>query len=314
MTKEDLKKLLPKIEFDKDLSLLSTFRVGGIASYYLPVSEQAELISALKIAIEKNIPVLIMAGGSNLVISDKINSLVIHLQEPTKPLEIEGNKITVWAGTSLAVLIDESIKAGLAGLESLSGIPGTVGGAIVGNAGAYGQSISTFIETITIFDGEKVRVIDKQDGFFAYRHSIFKEKPWTVLEVVFVLRSDKSEELKARSVEIIKLRSKKYPSGLRCPGSFFKNVLVSEISPDSLDKVDKSKIIDGKIPSGYLLEAVGACVLKTDNLEVASYHGNLIVNTNKATYQEVRALAEKLKKMVFDKFGIQLEEEIRYWE
>ncbi len=314
MTKEDFKKLIPKIEFDKDLSLLSTFRVGGIASYYLPVSEQTELISVLKVAIEKNIPVLIMAGGSNLVISDKINSLVIHLQEPAKPLEIEGNRVTVWAGTSLAVLIDESIKAGLAGLESLSGIPGTVGGAIVGNAGAYGQSISTFIETITIFDGEKVRVIDKRDASFSYRHSIFKEKPWVVLEAVFVLPSGESDELKVRSIEIIDLRSKKYPSGLRCPGSFFKNVLVSEVSTDSLERVDKSKIIDGKIPAGYLLEAVGACGLKTDNLEIASYHGNLIINIDRANYQEVRALAEKLKKMVFDKFGIQLEEEIRYWE
>ena len=135
----------------------------------------------------------------------------------------------------------------------------------------------------------------------------------------FELMAGESEALKKKSQEIIATREKKYPPGLKCPGSFFKNVLVKDISPESLKLIDQSKIIEGftssgeverKIPAGYLLEEVGAKGMRQGGVYIADYHGNLLINDGTATYQDVIALAAKLKKLVHDKFGLALEEEI----
>lgn len=120
-------------------------------------------------------------------------------------------------------------------------------------------------------------------------------------------------ELEAKSREIIQMREKKYKPGIRCPGSFFKNVLVKDVSKKSLALVDASKIIDGKIPAGWLLEQVGAKRMREGGVYIADFHGNLLVNDGKGTEKDVRKLARKLKEMVKAKFGIELEEEIRYF-
>jgi len=310
--KQTIERLFPTVKKDQMIADQTTFGVGGAVAYYLAVFSTEELIEVLKLIGEHNLPYRLLAGGSNVVFTDHVLPvLLVHLQFRDE-VSVTETSLIVSAGVSLATVVTESIKNGLAGLEALSGIPGSVGGAVVGNAGAYGQSISDHLETITIFDGQAVREISKEEAGFAYRTSIFKKELWVVLTVKFNLNQGSAEDLMAKSKEIISQREKKYPPGLKCPGSFFKNVLVSEVSVDSLARIDNSKVIGGKIPAGYLLEAVGACGLKTDNLLVAPYHGNLIINTGRASYEEVRQLADRLRTMVFDKFGITLEEEIRY--
>ncbi len=291
----------------------TTFGVGGRARYFISVSNPADLVEAVRLAKEKKWPYWLIAGGSNVVFGDgTFRGLIIHFKPKDRPCQWQGLTLTVEANLPLGRLIKMAIKFGLAGLETLSGIPGTVGGAIVGNAGAYGQCISDCLTQVEIFDGRRIRWLVKKQGRFAYRESIFKKKDWLVLRAEFRLRKGDKKHLAARAREIIKTREKKYKPGLRCPGSFFKNVLVKDVSRATLDKIDRGKIIEGKIPAGYLLERVGANGLKFGGLHIADYHGNLLINDGAATCREVRILAAKLKKLVKAKFGIRLEEEVRY--
>lgn len=223
-------------------------------------------------------------------------------------------EITVDAGVLLSDLVAKSIETGkISGLQSLSGIPGTVGGAVVGNAGAYGHSISEVVEKVEIWNGKLRRWLTKNDCEFSYRESIFKKKPYLVLRVICKLQQGSADQLRIISEEIITLRQKKYKPGLKCPGSFFKNVLVQDIDKKSLDMIDQSIIIDGKIPAGYLLSEVGARGMKVGNIEIADFHGNLFINRGGGLARDVKKLAEILKSKVKDKFGIMLEEEIRYF-
>lgn len=311
-----MKNIIPGLQTNIDTKTLTTFGVGGEVSYYLKVVSSAELVAVMEGVKKFKIPYLIMAGGSNLVFPDKkLNKLLIHVSVSLKDKEaikISGNQVICQAGVPLANLVSITLKNSLAGLEALSGIPGTVGGAVVGNAGAYGQTISDRLDSVDIFDGKKVRTLTKGDCKFNYRDSIFKHKDWVVLSAVFNLEPGDKKTLLAKSKSIIKTRNGKYPPGLKCPGSFFKNVLVKNVSKSSLKKIDQAKIIDGKIPAGYLLEMAGARGIRQGGLYIPDYHGNLLVNDGTATYKDVITLAKKLKNKVQKRFGIELEEEVRY--
>lgn len=297
-----------------DLSHFTTFGVGGTARYYVLAATPGELIQALELACENGWPYVVLAGGSNMLFPDAgYKGLVIHYLNTGAELAIGGTKIKVGASLPLASLVDGAIKVGLAGLEALSGIPGTVGGAIVGNAGAYGQSISDHLTRVEVFDMVSgVRHLSKGECEFAYRNSIFKkDRNLFVLRAEFGLGRGDGGALHQKSEEIIATREKKYPPTLKCPGSFFKNVLVKDVSSESLKLIDQSKIIDDKIPTGYLLEEVGAKDMRQGGAYVADYHSNLIINDGTASYKDVMTLSTELKKLVKDKFNITLEEEVR---
>lgn len=296
------------------ISDLTTFKVGGVAKGVITVRTTEELVNTLKKVKSQKIPHEIIAGGSNVVCADgTINTLFIHVA--TQRLSFDGVTVVCDAGVELATLINKSIDAGLSGLETLSGIPGSVGGALYGNAGAYGKTIGEVVKTVTFFDGEKVQTLSQKECQFLYRESIFKkQKEWVILSVVFTLEKGERHTLRKKSQEIINIREKKYKKGIVCPGSFFKNVLVKDVSEESLKKIPKDKIIEGKIPAGFLLEQVGACGMEYGGFSIAPFHGNLIINTKKGTFKEIRELSTLLKKKVFEKFGIELEEEVQFIE
>ncbi|HXF44259.1 MAG TPA: UDP-N-acetylmuramate dehydrogenase [Candidatus Paceibacterota bacterium] len=313
-----------KVRKNISLAPLSTFRIGGRADFFCLVKEPTDLFEAVEFARNKKIPYRILAGGSNIVFPDgRFKGLLIKISDGG--IVKDKNRLIVGAGVALEEVIKKSISAGLKGLETLSGIPGTLGGAIVGNAGAYGHSISEVVERVKVWDpvgGQNLSKgagskgffwISKKDCKFRYRESVFKHKPYIVVCAVLKFKNGNSKNLRKISRDIIKLRLKKYKPGLRCPGSFFKNVLVSEVSKKSLLKINKSKIIEGKIPAGYLLEEVGAKGMRVGGIEIANFHGNLLINRGGARAADVRKLAALLKKRVFEKFGIRLEEEIRYF-
>ncbi len=315
-TNQMSKSNFPVIKNDFPTSLVTTFGVGGSVANYIKVTTPEELVAAVQAAQEFNFPYQVMAGGSNLVFPDQtLEKLLIHIESNPKSktaLQISGTTVVCEAGVSLSKLITTSMKHDLAGLEALSGIPGTLGGAVVGNAGAYGQTISDYLESVTIFDGKDIRVISKADCEFSYRDSVFKHHTWLVLSATFKLTPGDGKALVQKSKSIIKIRNKKYPPGLKCPGSFFKNVLVKNVSKESLNKIDQTKIIDGKIPTGWLLEHVGAHREKEGGVYIPDYHGNLLVNDGTGTYADVIKLAARLKAKVKRRFGIELEEEVRY--
>lgn len=303
-----------KIRKNVPLAPLSTFKIGGRVEYFCEIQKVEELFAALDFAKRKRIPYKILAGGSNVVFPDKkLKGLLIKIKIKDGGIIREKNRLKVGAAVPLAEVVETSIRSGLKGLETLSGIPGTLGGAIVGNAGAYGHSISEAVVKVQVWDGKKFRWLSRKDCQFGYRESVFKKKPYIVICAVLGFKKGSPKTLKKISKDIIKLRLKKYKPGLRCPGSFFKNVLVKDVSKRTLSKIDRSKIIEGKIPAGYLLEAVGAKGMKIGGIKIADFHGNLFINNGNGKASDVKKLARILKNRVKKRFGIELEEEIRYF-
>ena len=316
---KDQTNILDRAKKQIDLAAFTTFGLAGRADLLFETAKPAELIEAVKEAKKRHLPYFVMAGGSNIVPGGKnYPGLVIVYRSAVHGTQILNGKgsseqieISVPASAYLEEVVPFTLEHGLAGLESLSGIPGTVGGAIYGNAGAYGHSISEAVSRVLIFDGRKDRWLTAKDCGFSYRESIFKQNKWLILEVRLKLTKGKREDLLAYYQKLLKLRGEKY-SGIKCPGSFFKNVLVSTVSKKALGSVDQTKIIDGKIPAGYLLAEVGAKGMRIGGLRIADYHGNLIINDGSGTPRDVKKLVKILKAKVKDKFGIKLEEEIRY--
>ncbi|MBI3046171.1 MAG: UDP-N-acetylmuramate dehydrogenase [Candidatus Harrisonbacteria bacterium] len=309
-----------KVQKNRNLAPLSTFKIGGQVKFFCEVGNDRELLEAIRAAKRLKAPYKIIAGGSNVVFPDKtLNCLLIKIS--SKNIKAAGNKIIVDAGVPLSRVIAVANKNGLQGLETLAGIPGTVGGAIVGNAGAYGRSISEVAEKVEVWnpsfakatEGDGKKWLLNKECQFQYRESVFKKKPWIALRAVLRFKKSNPKKLKRISRDIIQLRLKKYKPGLKCPGSFFKNVLIKDISKKSLAKIAKAKIIDGKIPAGYLLEEVGAKGMRVGGIQIADFHGNLFINSGKGKASEVKKLAKILKNRVKKKFGITLQEEVRYF-
>ena len=271
-----------------------------------------DLFKILSLLYKNKLLFKLFAGGSNVVFPDKgIAGFLIHLKSGL--VSRKKNLIIADAGVSLTSVLTLCVKKGLSGLEKLSGIPGSVGGAVVGNAGVYGSSVSDCILKVKVWRKGKIYWISNKDCHFQYRDSIFKHLPFFLLQVVFKLVKTDKNKLKQISEEIIKIRLLKYKPGLKCPGSFFKNVLVTDVAPEAVSNINQSVILGGKIPAGFLLTAVGARGMKIGGIEVSDFHGNLLINNaHKGTAEDVKKLALILKKKVLDKFGIHLEEEVRY--
>ncbi|MCX6714132.1 MAG: UDP-N-acetylmuramate dehydrogenase [Candidatus Vogelbacteria bacterium] len=290
----------------------TTFQLGGLAKYFLATSKKAELIEALALAQKEKLKCLVIGGGSNTVFSDKgFNGLVIKYgggKLTTKNLS--GTAIDVDASVSLWELVTFSIKNGLSGLEYLSGIPGNVGGAIVGNAGAYDHFIGDLVESVEISAGQKVRQLSVKDCHFLYRDSIFKKKDWIILSVRLNLKNGDKKGLSQIAKNLIKDRNKKY-DGLLCAGSFFKNIPLKNVPKDLLKKIDQTKIVGGKLSVGYLLGEAGAGGLKAGGISVSSFHHNFLINDGSGKASDLKKLATKLKSLVKKKFNINLEEEVR---
>lgn len=293
------------------LAPFTTFQIGGAAHQLVTVQSTKELLAAYRYAQDAHIPWHMLAGGSNVIFPDEgMQGLIIRLAGGES--RINEQRISAEAGVPLMQIIQIAIKQGLVGLEALSGIPGTIGGAVVGNAGAYGHSIAEVIEMVQVFDGKTTQEFSREQCRFTYRHSIFKEKPLIVLGATLRLHPGNRDTLAAQSVEIIKKREAKYPPGVKTAGSFFKNLLASSLSETQMEKIDRSKIIEGKIPTGYLLDTVGARGMRVGDIQVSDAHGNLLVNTGAGTAKDVKELARQLKEKVKAHFDILLEEEVRY--
>ena len=295
-----------------NFSEITTLNIGGpIKEFYKAETEQ-ELVNYIGMAIEKKLPYLVIGGGSNLLVSDSgFDGIVI--QNLVKDKHVLGENLVVKSGEVLQGVVDFANDSGLAGLESLSGIPGTVGGAVYGNAGAYGQTISDHLVSVKYFDANvhEIKVAHKDDCGFKYRDSIFKKTKNIILEITLTLEPAESEQLKETSLEIIKKREVKYPPGIKCPGSFFKNIIASELPSKVLEGIPSDKIVYGKVPAGTLLEMVEAKGDKLGQIEIAPYHANLFINNGGGTAKDFHALAKKYFDKVKEKFWIELEPEVQ---
>ena len=296
------------------LSRVTRFAIGGPAQIMADASSEAALIAAWDAV--RGDPHALIGGGTNLVADDRGFPGVV-LRYTANRIDIDGPVVRVAAGAVLQDLVDATIGAGLEGLHTMTGIPGWVGGAIYGNAGAYGHSIHEFVESVRFFDGSQVREISNAACEFQYRESVFKRhrlthEDWIVLEATLRLPSGDPAQLRATAGGILKVRNEKYPPTMHCAGSIFKNLILAELPESVRAQVPERVVREGKVPSAYFLELAGAKGMVLGGVQVADYHANLIYNADGGTSQQVRELIATLKKRVMDQCGLLLEEEVQY--
>jgi UDP-N-acetylmuramate dehydrogenase len=332
----------------EQLSSFTTLRVGGPARKIVHAHSEAELIEFVKAADSVKEPILILGGGSNLLISDAgFAGTVIRVESKGNALDYDacsGGMIEVSAGEDWDKFVEISIEKGFADLESLSGIPGTVGGAPIQNIGAYGHEVSETIARVKTYDRSKgeVKTFTNAECKFSYRNSIFKEQPgkYVILTVTFQLRKgaqslpiayaelakqlsvnigDQVEVTKVRQA-VLKLRASKgmlinLENEINSAGSFFVNPILSKSAADKLPaEAPRWPQNDGKVKTSaaWLMEHSG--VVKGEKLagaQISNKHVLALTNSGDATAEDIIELAKRARKKVYEKFGIKLEAEVQ---
>ena len=294
------------------LARYTRFGIGGPADVYAETASAEVLVEALRQARASGLPYVIIGGGTNLIVSDQ-GFRGIVLRFTADGIASAGSTVEADAGAELGAVVDTSIARGLAGLETLAGIPGSLGAAVYGNAGAYGHSISEVVETVRIFDGERIAVRTGAECEFHYRESIFKRhKNWIIFSARLALRPADAGELHRAADAILAERNRKFPPTMKCAGSIFKNLILAELPPAVAAQVPERIVREGKVPAAWFLEQAGARGLACGDMRVADYHANLIYNAGGGTARELGELIADLKARVAARFGLDLEEEVQY--
>jgi UDP-N-acetylmuramate dehydrogenase len=294
------------------LAQYTRFGLGGPAAVLAETRDPEAFAEAVRAAESAGVPVAAIGGGSNLVVSDEgFQGLV--LRYTADRIWAEGTRVFADSGAELQALVDFTVERGLKGLETLTRVPGWVGAAIYGNAGAYGHSVSECVDRVHFFDGERIRTFGNAECEFSYRESIFKRrKRWFIFSAEFQLQPGDPAELRRTAEQIARIRDEKFPPTLKCAGSIFKNLLLKDLPPEVAGEVPWEVIREGKVPAAWFLEQVGAKGMSRGGIRVADYHANLIYNAGGGTAADLRALIGELKERVRERFGIELEEEVQY--
>jgi UDP-N-acetylmuramate dehydrogenase len=315
-----------KIQENIKLAPFTAFGVGGPAKYFIEIEKEEDLIEALKFAKEKRLPIFILGGGSNVLVSDQgVDGLVIKFKALTISKNADNLQIKIarddlvecWGGESLASVVNFAKKNDLAGLEWAIGIPGMIGGAVSGNAGAYGESMANIVEKVRVVKiGQtdfEIKNFLCRDCEFGYRNSIFKRKPeLVVISVILKLKKDDKNKIQNRMKGILDCRNARIPKGIRNAGSFFLNPVVKEAALREKFEKDSGKKVQNKtVPAGWLIEEAGLSGKKIGGAMVSEKHANFIVNTGNATAQDIVMLSSIIKQKVRNKFNVQLMEEVK---
>jgi len=293
------------------LAPLTTFGIGGAAKHLVEVRNEKELREALAWARAQKSKFWILAGGSNVLFPDGgLPGLVTRLVGDD--FSNEGRKLTTWAGTNLFALVKAMGERGLGGWEKLAGIPGTVGGAVRGNAGAFGPEIKDFVtkvQALSVKTGE-VREFTNTECGFSYRRSCFKENPeWVITRVSLALSPIQRDISNQLVVETIAERERRHLQNVRAAGSYFMNPTAPQEIITLFESEKGVKSREGRVPAGWLIEKVGLKGHRVGDAIASEQHPNYIVNLGNATAHDVVNLAQVVKLEVYNQFGVELHEE-----
>lgn len=303
----------------------SRYRIGGPASYFLEVRSIEELLEGLKEwrKISAKFPeqrrkVYVLGAGTNLLISEKgFNGLIIH--NVIGGIEQRGEDLVVGSGVVIADLLNYCVENSLSGLEWAGGLPGTIGGAVRGDAGAFGGETKDSVKEVLSLDLETLKEVtrDKWGCTFAYRYSIFKTeeaKNEMILSVILSLKKGKQTEIKKAIQEKIEYRKLRHPMEYPSIGSTFKNVNIDKIPEKLKDTLAASIKIDPfpVIPAAKFLIMAGVKGKRIGDVQIAEKHPNFIINLGSAKSKDVKALINFAKDEVKRQFNVTLEEEIIY--
>lgn len=283
-----------KVETDIPLAGLTTFHIGGPAELVLSPRSWEDLKALLNIFSLYDVPFIILGRGSNLLVDDAgYRGAVIRLGDNLQGAWIQGNILVAESGIPLSALAKKAASAGLSGLEFASGIPGTLGGAIYMNAGAYEACMSDVVQEVVAMDRTGLRLhLDRSELEFGYRRSIFQSKSWIILQAVLQLTESTEELIVERMKELNARRREKQPLELPSAGSVFKRP-------------------EGHF-AGALIEEAGLKGLRIGDAMVSEKHAGFIVNVGFASSKDVLALIREVAAKVEEKSGVVLEPEIRY--
>lgn len=282
------------VKLQEPMSKHTTFRIGGPADFYLCPHSTKEVQQTVQICKEENLPYFILGNGSNLLVSDKgYRGVIIQLWKNFSDISVKDCCITAKAGALLSKVAAEALEEGLTGMEFASGIPGTIGGAVFMNAGAYGGEMKDIIKEVKVLDDQgEVRVLSNEEMKLGYRTSIVKEKGYTVLSAVLQLKKGEVSVIRETMEDLKNRRTSKQPLDMPSAGSTFKR------------------------PEGYfagkLIMDSGLRGFSVGGAQVSEKHCGFVVNKGGATAEDVTALIREVQRRVKEKFGVELETEVRF--
>lgn len=304
--------ILENVKENVSLAPYTTFKIGGKARYFFSAANKRDVMKAVKTAKALRLPFFVLGGGSNVLVSDKgFDGLVIYMCN--RKHKIEGTKVFGEAGVDFPVLVKETGKEGLSGLEWAGGLPGTLGGAVRGNAGAFkGEVKDNLIEVEILDNRETVRKLTNKQCRFSYRSSVFKKKNWIILSATFKLKKGNKKEIQDVAKEHIQYRKDRHPLEYPNAGSVFKNYDAKKIPKRFQKKMEHVVKIDPfpLVPTAYLISEAQLKGLSWHDAQVSKKHSNYIVNKGKARAKDVKILIGKVKKKIKEKFSVDLKEEI----
>jgi len=303
-----------KIQESVFLKDYSTFKIGGLARYFVLVKSISQLIESLEWAKKNNLPLLLLGEGSNILFSDEgYKGLIIKIQ--ISEIKTRQNVIICGAGTLINEMLSVTTAKGLTGFEWAAGIPGTIGGAIFGNAGAFDWEMKNITENVKGLNLKDFKIKDfkNEDCQFSYRSSIFKkEKKYAIIEAELKLKKGDQENILKMVKKNLLYRKERHPLEYPSVGSIFKNIKftkenlkITKTFPDLRQFLQR-----GEIPVAQLIHYCGLKGKKIGGAQISEKHPNFIVNIDNATAEDVITLINLIKQKVRDKFGIQLEKEI----
>ena len=282
----------PRVLRGVPLKDYTTMRVGGPADYLIEPASEEEIIGVYERAKQEGLPVLVLGNGSNLLVSDAgFRGVALHIGKPFSEISVHDHKIAAQAGALLSAVSRAAADHALNGLEFASGIPGSVGGAVYMNAGAYGGEISQVLETARVWIDGRIETWKKNDFHFGYRHSALMDKDALVLSAEFSLAPGDREAILGLMNDLNSRRRDKQPLQYPSCGSFFKR------------------------PEGYfagaLIEQAGLKGFSVGDAQVSEKHAGFVINRGQATASQIYALMKHVQKTVFGQSGVTLEPEVK---
>lgn len=282
------------VKRDEPLAPYTWLKVGGPAQYFIEPRNVDELVQVVRICCDQAIPVRVLGGGSNLIVRDEgVSGAVLRLSHPSfAEVRIAGNKLTAGGGALLSHVISETVRAGLAGFENLAGIPGTIGGALHGNAGGRHGEISQYVRSVTLLTVSGEKLVRSEDQLlFDYRQSNLDEL--LILEADFELQPDSPDEISQRLRKIWITKKASQPLSSQTAGCIFKNPRGQR--------------------AGQLIEQAGLKGTRIGGAEINDRHANFIVTHEGASSNDVLRLMDLVKSKIADQFGVHLESEVKIW-
>ncbi|HAO81631.1 MAG: UDP-N-acetylenolpyruvoylglucosamine reductase [Candidatus Veblenbacteria bacterium RIFOXYC2_FULL_42_11] len=299
------------------LAPYTNFKIGGPAKFLFEAKTSEQLIKAVQVANEFKLPLLILGGASNVLVADKgYNGLVVLVRN--NQWKIEGERVTAEAGVNLGFLVQQTVNKGLSGFEPLVAVPGTIGGAIFGNAGVPQVPkgfIGDWVESVTVCRDDKLILLNREECGFGYRQSAFKQTNDIILSAVFNLKIGSKEQSQELIKKYIAAR-KGQPYNKPSSGCIFMNVSITDevdvrkkfAGEEKLDEFIKR----GQLPSSWLIDKAGLKGKTIGGIQVSEDHANYLINIGGGTAEQVVQMISYIKQQVRDKFGFQLQEEVRY--